>query len=414
MKLTLSKIRAAKPHPTPQTKNGHPRFAKYGDGYGLWLIVGPNGRKTWNYTYTINKKTRHMGLGPITDYPGEDGLSEIRDKVREMRKLVKAGIDPKSVRDAELHDNIAGMIVKKTAIPTFAEVTDRYIEIHSPRWAKRTGDNWRGTMRDYVKPVIGEKPVNEVGLEDILTILRPIWDTIPEVASRVKRRIGTVLTFAAGKEWRKDDNLTRPRGPVDHELPPRNKAKVKNHDSMDYSQLPAFMKSLRENTSGFAPRALELLVLTAARTSEILEAEWAEFDLVNRVWSIPAERMKMERDHVIPLSDEAVKIIKAMPREIGNPYVFPSPTKAKAPLSNMAMTNVLKRMNRKDGVTVHGFRSTFRTWAAEKNLDIPREIAEAALAHIVDGVEGAYQRGTYLETRRDLMQRYADFTKSAA
>lgn len=410
-KLTIAKIRAAKPHPIPTTKNGHPRFAKYGDGRGLWLIVGPNCRKTWLFTYTINKRTRHMGLGPIEDYGPLDqrSLDKVREKARELRNMVKAGVDPKVQLAAEREAALANLPGSgSSGIPTFREAAERCMDARAlmHRWSPRTELGWRNTMRDYVLPRIGDLPVDAVGLEEVLTILRPIWSK-REIGPRVRGRIGVVMSFAASKGWRADDNITRAGGPIDHELKPHSKSEAKNHDAMDYRQLPSFMRELRANRGGFAPRALEFLILTAARTTEVLEAEWEEMDFENRLWVIPASRMKMKRDHVVPLSPSAMRLLKALPREADNPYVFPSPTKPGAPLSNMAMTNVLKRMKRKDGITVHGFRTTFRTWADEKNLDIPNRVAEAALAHTIQGVEGVYNRGTHLETRRTLMRRWA-------
>lgn len=406
MKLTLAKIKAAKPNPNQAGK--HPRSAKYGDGRGLWLIVGPNGRKTWAFVYTLNKKFRHMGLGSI-DYMS---LDEARDKAVELRRKVKSGIDPQALLEDERKANLTATPSADTSIPTFKALAERYMDAKAVTWNDRTETNWRGTMRDYVFPAIGSTLVDRVTLEDVLTILRPIWYEKKEVASRVRGRIGVILSFAASKGFRPDDNITRARGPIDFELPAHSKGDVQNHDSMAYGDLPAFMTELRANKKGFAPRALEFLILTAARTGEALGATWGEVDLPNKVWNIPAARMKMKRDHLVPLSDAAVALIQGLQREIGNPYLFPSPHKQNEPQSNAAMVSVLKRMNRKDGNTVHGFRSTFRTWAAEKNLDIPREIAEAALAHSVQGVEGVYQRGTYLDTRRELMERWAQYTAS--
>ena len=420
-KLSVAAIRAAKPHAKKSTASGSgPRWAKYGDGKGLWLMVGPNGTKHWRFIYTMKKRTRHLSLGEVNMSDIKASAIEARDKAREYRELTRLGIDPKLKLEAENAEKREAILASLgqapvSGIPTFEELARRYIKVKANEWSDKTVRGWKGPMRDYVYPAIGSKPVDQVTIDDVLAILRPLWKAKdeggkPEIASRLKSKIGKVLTMAASRGYRDDDRMTRKDGPIDFELGKRPKGK--NHDAMDYAELPEFMSELRANNSGFAPRALELLILTATRTNEVLGATWGEIDLENKVWAIPAERMKMNRDHVIPLSDPVVALLKSLPREIGSTFLFPSPNKAKAPLSNMAMTNVLKRMDRKDGVTVHGFRTTFRTWAAEKCLDLPPDIAEAALAHIKGGVEGAYNRGTHLETRRDLMARYAAFAGS--
>lgn len=429
-KLSIARIRAAKPHKVTSTASGKgPRWAKYGDGKGLWLMVGPTGSKRWHFIYTMNKKTQHLSLGEVDVDDLEANVRAARAKSRELRDLLRLGIDPKAKlaleREAERDAILAslGQTASPLGIPTFKAAAERYMDLHDPetagdskvgKWSKKTAMSWRNTMRDHVFPAIGDKRIDAVDLEAVLTVLRPIWHKIPVVAGKVRGRLGTILAYAASKGWREDNDLTRPRGPIDHELKPHPKGRAKNHDSMDYADLPEFMVQLRANRAGFAPRALELLILTAARTADVLAAEWGEIDLTNKVWSIPGPRMKMRRDHVIPLSEDAVTLLEALPREIGNPYVFPSPNKAKSPLSNMAMTNVLKRMKRKDGVTVHGFRSTFSTWVGDKCLDIPSHVKEAALAHIKGGVEGVYDRGTRFEARRGLMTRWATYAASAA
>lgn len=420
-KLSVAKIRAAKPHPKKSTAKGTgPRWAKYGDGKGLWLMVGPNGNRHWRFIYTMNKQTRHLSLGEVDLGDIAGSVASARDKAREYRELTRLGIDPKmklEAEKAERRDAILASFGQRadTGVPTFEDLAKRYIAVKEKDWAKRTVKNWKGTMRDYVYPVIGSKPVNEVTIDDVLSILRPLWKPkseggVPEVAARVRNRIGKVLTMAAARGHREDDRITRADGPLDFEL--GNRPKGKNHDAMDYADLPGFMVELRANAAGFAPRALELLILTGARTSEVLGATWGEVDLENKVWAIPGERMKMGRDHLIPLSEPAIALLKSLPREIGGSYLFPSPSKAKSPLSNMAMSNVLKRMDRKDGVTVHGFRSTFSTWVGDKCEDIPADIKEAALAHSRGGVEGAYDRGDRFDQRRKLMARWATYAGS--
>lgn len=422
-KLSVAKIRAAKPHKKKSTASGKgPRWAKYGDGKGLWLMVGPTGTKHWRFIYTMDKRTRHLSLGEVDMGDIAASVAKARDTAREYREMTRLGIDPKLKIEAEKAERREAILASlghqpESDTPSFQSLAQRYIAVKEKDWADKTVANWKGTMRDYVYPEIGEKPVDQVTVDDVLAILKPLWKPKeeggkPEIAARVRNRIGKVLTLAASRGYRDDDRITRADGPLDFDL--GNRPKGQNHAAMDYTALPSFMAELRASSSGFAPRALELLILTGARTSEVLGATWGEIDFDNKVWSIPAERMKMDRDHVIPLSDPVIALLKSLPREIGSTYLFPSPNKPKAPLSNMAMSNVLKRMDRKDGVTVHGFRSTFRTWAAEKCLDLPTDIAEAALAHIKGGVEGVYNRGKHLETRRDLMARWASYAGSAA
>lgn len=422
-KLSVAKIRAAKPHPKKTTTKGTgPRWSKYGDGKGLWLMVGPNGTKHWRFIYTMDKRTRHLSLGEVDPADIEGSVRAARATAREYRELTRLGIDPKMKLEAEKAEKRDAILASlghqpETGIPTFEELAKRYIEVKEKDWAARTVANWKGTMRDYVYPAIGAKPVDQVTIDDVLAILKPLWKPkeeggIPEVAARVRNRIGKVLTMATARGHREDDRMTRAGGPLDFDL--GNRPKGKNHDAMDYADLPAFMAELRAVRSGFAPRALELLILTGSRTKEILGATWGEIDFENKVWAIPSARMKMRRDHIVALSDPAIALLKALPREIGGTHIFPSPNKPKSPLSNMAMSNVLKRMGRKDGVTVHGFRSTFSTWVGDKCEDIPADIKEAALAHKREGVEGIYDRGTRLDARRKLMERWATYAGSEA
>lgn len=374
---------------------------RYGDGRNLYLHVGPTGAKSWLFIYRINKKERMIGLGSLRYV----GLEDAREKAAEYRKLLRQGVEPPRARAAP----------RRQLGTTFKDIADRYIVAHRDSWrSEKSEKQWRSSLTAYAYPILGEMDVGEIGVAHIHEVLEPIWTTKTDTATKVRGRIGAVLGFAAGLDLRPDLDLTRSGGKLDYLLPKAAKVRrVEGHASLPYEKVPTFMTELR-GREGIAARALELLILTAARTTEVLEARWDEVDLDAAVWTVPADRMKAGREHRVPLSAAAVDLLRAQPRDINSDFIFIGQTNGGEPLSNMAMAAVLKRMGRKEDVTVHGFRSTFRTWTAEQNLDIPREIAEAALAHTVGGVEGAYQRGDYFHTRRKLMERWTTFCEGGA
>ena len=375
---------------------------KYGDGRNLYLNVGPNGGRSWLFIYRRLGKDRMRGLGA---YP-KVGLSDARAKAAEYHALLMDGIEPPKGR---------GAVQKKDEGRTFAQVNERYLKENKEGWKDpdEAEKQWLNSLVRHAYAVIGEKDVKDIDTKDVYTVLSPIWLKNHSTAKKVRWRIGAVLAFAAALDMRPDIDLTRKGGKLDKLLPKATRvSQSKGHDSMPFEQIPEFMPVLRQR-KGSAAAALDFLILTGARSQEVRLATWKQMDLDGGVWNAPAEIMKANRPHRFPLSADALAILNAMPRDSDDGFVFVG-GRGGAPLTDMAMTQLLKRMDRKEGVTVHGFRSTFRTWAAEKCLDVPREIAEAALAHAVGGVEGAYQRGDYFNVRRSLMERYAAYCRGAA
>jgi integrase len=290
-------------------------------------------------------------------------------------------------------------------VPTFGEFADRYIKAHRSSWRneKHIGQ-WQTTLATYAAP-IRDKAVDEVTREDVLAVLKPIWTTKNETASRLRGRIEAVLDAAKAEGLRQGENPAAWKGNLKHSLPKRQKLQRGHHPAMAYEKVPAFVQALRARDAT-AARALEFLILTAARSGEVLGTHWGEVDLERGIWTVPAARMKAGREHRVPLSDRAKAVLEEMETVRAGDLVFPG--RGGRSMSNMAMEMLLRRM-KADEVTVHGFRSSFRDWAAEET-PFPREIAEAALAHVVgDSTERAYRRGDALERRRELMQAWAHF-----
>ena len=293
---------------------------------------------------------------------------------------------------------------------TFDEAARQFIESHQAGWkSDKHAGQWQATLSTYASPVFGKLPVRAVDTGLVMRVLKPLWSTKTETATRVRGRIEAVLSWAKVYGYREGENPAQWRGHLDHLLPKRSKvAEVEHHAALAYDALPDFMRDLRER-DGVAALALEFTILTASRTSETLNATWAEFD--NALWIVPAERMKGGREHRVPLCERAIAIVREMETVKRGDYVFPGARRGR-PLSNMAMTLALRRMGRGD-LTVHGFRSTFRTWSAERT-NYPREVVEAALAHVIgDKTEAAYQRGDLLEKRRRLMDAWPSMPTTA-
>jgi integrase len=375
---------------------------KYSDGRNLYLQVGPNGSKSWLFIYRRMGSDRMRGLGSYRHV----SLDEAREKAAEYRALLRQGIEPPVAR---------GAVKKKEEGRTFAQLNERYLSEHKDSWRDpdKAESLWRNSLRDHAYAILGEKDVKDIDVKDVHAVLSPIWLTKHPTAKKIRWRIGAVLAYAAALDLRADVDLTRTGGKLDKLLPKAKRVHiVKGHDSMPYQQMPEFVPELRGRV-GVAAAALDFLILTAARAKEVRLATWDQIDFKEAVWNAPEENMKAGRAHRVPLSPDAIAVLKAMPRDRNGDYIFISASKPGEPLSDMAMTAVLKRMDRKEGVTIHGFRSTFRTWVAEACLDVPREIAEAALSHTVGGVEGAYQRGDYFNIRRALMERWAAYCGSA-
>ncbi|MBI2240943.1 MAG: integrase arm-type DNA-binding domain-containing protein [Magnetospirillum gryphiswaldense] len=373
---------------------------RYADGGGLYLQIGPTGGKSWLFRYTRQGKAREMGLGALNVL----SLAEAREAAASVRRTLAAGHDPLDVRKAERQQQET----QASNGMTFSECASAYIEAHKSGWRnEKHVAQWSSTIKTYAAPIFGTLPVQAINLEMVLKVLEPIWHTKPETAARLRGRIEAVLDWAAVRGHRSSDNPARWKGHLDKLLPPRSKVQsVQHHPALPYEEIGAFMSELRQREEG-AARALEFTILTASRTSEALNARWDEFDLNAKVWRIPGKRMKAGKDHRIPLSEAAMTILTRTAEIRQSAFVFPGQRKER-PLSNMVFLQLLKRMKRPD-LTTHGFRSTFRDWAAERTA-FSREVAEMALAHTIgDKVEAAYRRGDLFEKRRELMASWADF-----
>jgi integrase len=364
---------------------------RHSDGGGLYLNVTASGARSWVFMWKVAGKRREMGLGSLREVP----LARARQRAAEARQKVTEGLDPITTRE-------------KTKVMTFGEAADALVQSMSPSWRnEKHRAQWTMTLTAYCAPIRG-KSVAEVATEDVLKILKPLWTTKAETASRLRGRMERVLDFARAQGQRSGENPARWRGHLDAILPKRAKLTRGHHKAMPFDDLPAFMTSLRER-EGTAARALEFAILTAARSGEVLGARWDEVDLEAKVWTVPAARMKAGRAHRVPLSSQAVTVLREMEAKRQSDFVFPG-VKRGRPLSTMALEMVLRRM--KVDATVHGFRSAFRDWAGERT-HFPREVAEAALAHLVgDAVERAYRRGDALGKRHRLMTAWDRFLGS--
>ena len=374
------------------------RKGLHADGGGLYLRVTDGGTKSWMFRYGEGGKLRDMGLGPVHTI----GLPRARELARECRELRLQGIDPIAHRRAAL----AVRRVSDAKAMTFRRCADAFVASHEAGWRNASHrSQWTNTLVQHVHPTLGNLPVAAIDTALVMKTIEPIWKTIPETASRVRGRIEAILDWAKVSAFRTGENPARWRGHLDHLLPSRAKVqRIKHHAAMPYGALGAFIVELRrENSPGAS--ALEFTILTVARTDGVLGATWDEIDLIKKVWTIPAERMKREREHRVPLSGAAVALLKRMHSIRTNDFVFPG---MRGRLTPKTMQLVLRRMGR-IGPTVHGFRSTFRDWAAETTA-FPNHVVEMALAHAIpSAVEKAYRRGDLFEKRRKLMDAWAAF-----
>jgi integrase len=370
---------------------------------GLYLQVSASGSRSWILRYSIAGKRRDMGLG---SFP-EVSLAEAREQAQKARSRVREGTDPilerKRLKSA--------LIAEYASSTTFKEAAQSYITAHESAWKNsKHAAQWTSTLETYAYPVIGDVWVKDITVAHVMKILEPIWTTKNETAMRLRGRIESVLDAAKVRGQREGENPARWKGHLENLLANiSRKARTKHHPALPYEQIPAFMSELRA-MEGVSARALEFLIFTVARSGEVRGAAPTELNMKKAEWVIPAERMKAKKEHHVPLSSHAVALVEKQTTDKEGKYLFPG---RNGMLSDMSLTAVLRRMGYKD-LTVHGFRSTFRDWAAERT-SYAREVCEHALAHqLKDKAEAAYQRGTLFEKRRNLMNDWAKYCESPA
>lgn len=376
------------------------------DGRGIYLQV-KNGGRSWLFRFMLNGKERWMGLGPYPDV----SLADARRGAEGCRRLLREGIDPIEARRQRQQ---AAQLEAAQSV-TFEYCATRYIDAHKAGWRNaKHAAQWSSTLETYAYPVFGSLPVQAIDTGLVTKALDPIWREKTETATRVRQRIEAVLDWATAHDYRGGDNPARWRGHLDKLLPKRSKVqRVKHHDAMPYAELPEFFAELSKRDTVSA-KALTFTILTAARSGETRGATLGELDFVSGVWTVPGERTKSGREHRVPLTGSVGPILRGLDYlgDDKDALLFPNPRGK--PLSDTALRKYLQQNLAKPGLTVHGFRSTFRDWAAERT-NFPREVAEAALAHIVrDKTEAAYQRGDMLARRRKLMEAWAKFCTSGA
>ena len=365
---------------------------------GLYLHVNDRGARSWILRVVVGDKRRDMGLGGYPDI----GVADARQKAREARLKIEQGVDPILLRKQAKSELMALQATDKT----FEQAAGEYIKIHAESWSNdKHRKQWERTLTAYAFPVVGKLSLRHIRQEHILKILEPIWTTKTETATRVRGRMESILDWAKVKGLRSGENPAAWKGHLDHMLPaPTRLKKVEHLTAVPVREMPDFMIKLRQ-AAGTAAQALEFLILTAARSGEVRGITWEEVSLDDALWIVPAERMKMKKEHRVPLSNRAVDILKSQPRIDGNPLVFPAPRGSQ--MSDATMSAVLKRMN--VDATVHGFRSSFRDWCGDYT-NYPRDLAEQCLAHGADDpVEAAYRRGDALERRREIMNEWSKF-----
>lgn len=378
---------------------------------GLHLLVKETGAKSWVLRVMVGGRRRDIGLG---GFPAVT-LAQAREAARAARERIRSGADPvEEARSAR-----SSLLASRAAAVTFKQASAQYIKAHKRSWRNdKHRQQWENTLATYADPVIGDMLVSHVTMAQVLKVLEPIWFDKTETASRLRGRIESILDWAKGRGYRSGDNPAAWKGNLDTQLPKTDRvARQDNQPALPIDLAPAFMKRIRL-AEGQGARALELTILTVARSGETRGAEWHEFDLEAAMWTVPASRMKAGVEHRVPLTLPAIKLLQSLPRITNCTLVFPSPRGAM--LSDMTLTAVIRRFNEADGhkwvdprsgrgVVPHGFRSTFRDWAAERT-GFPREVAEMALAHAIESkVEAAYRRGDLFEKRRAMMNEWASF-----
>jgi len=377
----------------------------HSDGNGLHLKIQLSKKtntlnKSWIFRWGAQGKNS-MGLGSLTDV----SLADARAKTLECKKLVASGLNPRDERDKVKVEQKAA----KAHSITFEKAAKEYIKTNRATWKnEKHAQQWENTLDTYAYPTIGKVPCAEVTKDQVLSILKSIWTEKNETATRLRGRIEKVLGWAMAKGYRSAPNAASYKDNLQPLLPTINKRKrVEHHEAMPYDDVPKFFASIKDDPSTSA-RSLVFCILTATRTSETIESVWSEFNLEKSLWTVPKVRMKKGIEHRVPLSSQLLSRLKAMNRTESD-FLFYGATRKTKPISNMTMLKYLQRKEGCEKITVHGFRSTFRDWAAEKG-NFPREVCEQALAHsLADQTEAAYQRGDYFEKRKELMQAWADY-----
>lgn len=398
-----------------QVKNA--KAGRHADGDGLYLLVKESGTRSWVFRYMINGKARDLGLSRCPEAlalmqrtgAAELTLAQARDVATIYRSKVKSKIDPLAERDAAAKKAASDEQAKKAAQVTFQEAAETFLASKEGSWRNlKHRQQWHNTLSTYAHPKIGAMPVGAVETPHVLSVLEPIWRAKPETAKRLQGRIEAILDAARVRGYRTGENPARWRGHLAQILPARSYLSRGHHRAMPYATVPTFLNDLRQNVS-MAALALEFTILTAARTGEVLGATWDEVDFEKAVWTIPATRMKAGREHRVPLSLAALAVLKTS-QMLSERWLFKG--MRGGPLSGMAMAMVLRR--RGMDVTVHGFRSAFRDWAAETTA-YPHDVCEAALAHTVgDKTVAAYFRSDLFEKRRRLMEDWARYCSAPA
>ena len=393
-----------------QVKNAKP--GRHADGDGLHLLVKTTGARSWVFRFMLDGRARDVGLSRCPEAiailkksGGEElTLAQARDVAAIYRLKVKAGIDPLAEREEAAANAAAEKQARQAASVTFKAMAEIFLAAKEDSWRNsKHRQQWHNTLSMYVYPAIGDMVVGDIDTPHVLQVLEPIWKHKAETASRVRGRIETILDAAKVRGYRTGENPARWRGHLAQILPMRTKLSRGHHRAAGYAEVPEFIGGLKARRA-VAALALEFTILTAARTGEVIGATWSEVDLDRAIWTVPADRMKAAREHRVPLSARAVEILTAT-KKLGSQCLFPGPRGGQ--LSGMAMSMLLRRMNGE--ATVHGFRSSFRDWAAECT-GYPHEVCEMALAHtIANKAEAAYRRGDMFEKRRRMMADWADY-----
>lgn len=388
---------------------------EYSGGNGLYLKVSGKGSGSWIYRYQINGKRKRLGLGSVEHIT----LADAGKLLQEQRGLVAQGIDPQEVRKDNQQQEAAKVI-------TFEQVAEEYMKAQEPSWSNAKHiEQWHRTLEMFVYPLIGDLAPADITTEHLLKILQPIWNTKKETASRVRNRIELVLNAAKARKLREGENVAAWRGHLELLLAKHKTTDVKHHSALPWQEVAAFIEHLNQKNDT-SSQALQLVILTGLRTGEVLGAKWSEFDLVKKVWTIPPERMKARKEHRVPLSSVVLKLLQEMPR-VESGLLFEGQKEGKQ-VSNMALLMKIRRLDEQrkttkgkgwrdsngDRITTHGFRSTFRDWAAECT-PFENIVVEQALAHTIgNAVEAAYRRGDLLERRRELMETWAQYVTQPA